>query len=485
MTPELYCLVLQNLVQQTAVTEYHSPPIDPTLLSSAPFPSHPDRVNKVLDAFASICIHEPLGQVVALSASLTREKAILSISGNTDVGPKVETHLRDVWRRIGEISHSLAPISDVYEQKGSPPRRNGPRTESLSRELRIAVYGFCYSKLGHCLDKQKAELKQFANWLKDSKKPDPAHTIASFIRGALAIFSKSPSEENVKTIATQFHAFSVLCGKKLKDFDSEYFALEREYARKFGVLWLKGVAYAFSLESQKAFRVCHRLSKLLSLDHHLQTIIDFARSARFAPYFKNPLQIVPAPSPALDPLRLDVSSEAIERCIDDCLEIPDSKFTADASKEIKDILMAKLHLKIASRPFDVTVHAELNIIAEHPTIQPYNYIGVSKLCCFLCYAAIEAYRQIAERANLLQFYTRGTHGKVYPGWAVPNLFPKDPESQTALCNGLVKHVKAEIINVGKRMRERARSDSSAASAESEKQLTVDERQYLGEHQILH
>jgi hypothetical protein len=96
LKPELYFTLLHKLISQTEVGSRHNQ-IQPSSLRPSPFPSHPDRLAKVLDAFASICLHEPKGQVVALSASLTKENARLFISENKKVDDKVLAHLYKVW----------------------------------------------------------------------------------------------------------------------------------------------------------------------------------------------------------------------------------------------------------------------------------------------------------------------------------------------------------------------------------------------------
>jgi hypothetical protein len=131
-------------------------------------------------------------------------------------------------------------------------------------------------------------------------------------------------------------------------------------------------------------------------------------------------------------------------------------------------------------PFEMGVHAELNLIKYHINnrdTQPYNYIGGSKLCCLLCHTTIESHARIESD----RFYAQGTHGKVYPGWVIPNLFPTNPERQEELSDYILEQVKDEIVNWGRVTRSgRLLSDSSASDGSSE-ELTPEELDELGKY----
>lgn len=71
-------------------------------------------------------------------------------------------------------------------------------------------------------------------------------------------------------------------------------------------------------------------------------------------------------------------------------------------------------------PFQAFVHCECALIADfnldvHPDLEPFRYIGVSKLSCAACNLWINAFNM----THHAQYHTRGTHGKWYPKWAMP------------------------------------------------------------------
>lgn len=74
----------------------------------------------------------------------------------------------------------------------------------------------------------------------------------------------------------------------------------------------------------------------------------------------------------------------------------------------------------ATAPFTASVHCECALIADfntqpHPDLEPFRYIGVSKLSCAACHLWVRAF----NATHHYQYHTRGTHGKWYPKWAMP------------------------------------------------------------------
>jgi len=62
-----------------------------------------------------------------------------------------------------------------------------------------------------------------------------------------------------------------------------------------------------------------------------------------------------------------------------------------------------------------TVHAEIQLLLhicrhDYPGSAVFNYIGCSKRNCFLCWNLLRSYGK---------FPTRGSHGKLYNGWMIP------------------------------------------------------------------
>ncbi|KAI6137198.1 hypothetical protein F5141DRAFT_1209526 [Pisolithus sp. B1] len=74
----------------------------------------------------------------------------------------------------------------------------------------------------------------------------------------------------------------------------------------------------------------------------------------------------------------------------------------------------------------------------------YLYIGCSKLSCFLCSAFIESFD-----LNGVTFKTRGSHGKIYKRWSIPDMDGLCADIITALHNALNKTEKLLVCEMMK------------------------------------
>jgi hypothetical protein len=228
--------------------------------------------------------------------------------------------------------------------------------------------------------------------------------------------------------------------------------------------------------------LCHRLSKLLSLNNHLLSLLLFARSSRLGPYLRQKPLIDLIPPCRLAPIEINLTEEAVSNCIDKSLSQTHPPYSPEVLTEIKTELLKELEGKYEQRIAHLDVHAELNLLLFHlrsPTIHCYNYFGVSKLCCFPCEATFRTYRNLSRPADHLNFYTSGTRGKVYPKWALPPVFT-DKTSQDLLCDLVRKAVEAEIVRIGQHIRQRAGSDSTAAFGGSDISMAGEGPQRYGE-----
>ncbi|KAI6137182.1 hypothetical protein F5141DRAFT_1209513 [Pisolithus sp. B1] len=115
----------------------------------------------------------------------------------------------------------------------------------------------------------------------------------------------------------------------------------------------------------------------------------------------------------------------VMRCLDQTLDptsidrfIGEGLGVIDAERKFKEI-QAQI-----SRRRHLPTHAELQLVlyiirqmdieTVHGEIYP--YIGCSKLSCFLCNIFLKLFRRSG-----FAFRTRGSHGKVYPPWSIPDV----------------------------------------------------------------
>ncbi len=83
------------------------------------------------------------------------------------------------------------------------------------------------------------------------------------------------------------------------------------------------------------------------------------------------------------------------------------------------------------------------------------YIGISKLSCIMCTHYIRAFNGLTEQ----KIATRGSHGKVYPGWFWPNLPSRDQELRPAFLGCM----RQQLLSDFELHEERRYSDSSVGS----------------------
>ncbi|KAG0705884.1 hypothetical protein DFH29DRAFT_232991 [Suillus ampliporus] len=67
------------------------------------------------------------------------------------------------------------------------------------------------------------------------------------------------------------------------------------------------------------------------------------------------------------------------------------------------------------------IHCEALLLRHHslnPGFHPLNYIGVSKSCCYPCYALFHAHDK-SVGPEQPKYFTQGCHSRLYPQWILP------------------------------------------------------------------
>ncbi len=121
-------------------------------------------------------------------------------------------------------------------------------------------------------------------------------------------------------------------------------------------------------------------------------------------------------------------------------------------------LLVELDVSEVDR-LEPTVHAELALITamakgEIDHVEP--YIGVSKLSCIMCSQYIRAFNRVTKQ----KVATKGSHGKIYPGWFCPSLPGHDEELRPAFLGFIRQQLLGDFVQHTK---PRRLSDSSVGS----------------------
>lgn len=143
----------------------------------------------LLDGLATICVHKPEGQVLALAMQLDNvgSRIRLTIAGNHNVPEKAVRNLESVWKILRDISIHSAERPRVCVGESTNKRKKkkkrvmekppGPRDPTLLRKLQHTIYQFTSKILLSRFSLHQFEFQKFATTFKKitcTSKPNPA-----------------------------------------------------------------------------------------------------------------------------------------------------------------------------------------------------------------------------------------------------------------------------------------------------------------------
>jgi hypothetical protein len=111
------------------------------------------RTINILDAFASIAIYKPKGQVVAVAMQMDheQERICLTIAENDTVPDEVIKHIEKVWGMLRELSDEYAKNRNLETPRGyrekSPEMPVIPSASRIKEMIGTEVYRFSSQKL--------------------------------------------------------------------------------------------------------------------------------------------------------------------------------------------------------------------------------------------------------------------------------------------------------------------------------------------------
>jgi hypothetical protein len=142
----------------------------------------------------------------------------------------------------------------------------------------------------------------------------------------------------------------------------------------------------------------------------------------------------------------------------------------DAVLTTLDYLSGSPHFDLATQTYtirDSHVHCEALLLRHHmlnPDLTPFNYFGVSKLCCYPCHALFSPHNTSVGPEET-KYFAKGCHNKLHPLWSIPDFSePKDSQIRFHLVQ---EHFAVELTELSRDKRNiRAGSDSTDASGGS-------------------
>jgi hypothetical protein len=177
----------------------------------------------------------------------------------------------------------------------------------------------------------------------------------------------------------------------------------------------------------------------------------------------------------IEPISLDFAIEVSDSIIRQSLvdSVIDNTITKDTLDDTVSMTMAYLHSCPQFDPAtgiytvrDSRVHCEALLLRHHvlnPDLPPFNYIAVSKLCCYPCYALFHAYNQ-STAPGQHKYFMKGYHNKLYPLWPIPQFGePKDGQIKIHMEDHFAIELR-ELLRDKQNIR--ARSDSTDVSGDA-------------------
>ncbi|KAI6138606.1 hypothetical protein BKA82DRAFT_4234318 [Pisolithus tinctorius] len=191
------------------------------------------------------------------------------------------------------------------------------------------------------------------------------------------------------------------------------------------------------------FSAGHRLlSDILFLGHLMSCYYTLVEAALNIPGFAHlSIIFVKSPAPRNCPAALPPLANAMEFFGQTLNPTSVKKFISEkldvisaerAFKQLQDTISRK-HLPTHAE-LQLVFHIIRTVDIDTMNREVYPYIGCSKLSCFLCAAFLESFNH-----HGVTFTTRGSHGKIYTLWSIPDM--------DGLCEDMVAFLHAALIRM--------------------------------------
>ncbi|KAG0633241.1 hypothetical protein HOY80DRAFT_1006166 [Tuber brumale] len=190
-----------------------------------------------------------------------------------------------------------------------------------------------------------------------------------------------------------------------------------------------------SVRSQKKpFRLRRALEKQPSLTRQIDILLAFANSPRLRPMLQYPMALVTVPRSTR---RVHLASHPQEwQAILGATSLEQEDSQGNVAHELLQWYSKEAYQCIVHCECKLLWHLQKNHGDSWDTVQPFSYLGVSKLSCSTCRIWVETWNKLGGR----QFHTHGSHAKWYWPWGMP-VTEHAPDGR-----GIEQRLKSEIIS---------------------------------------
>lgn len=367
----------------------------------------PLRLGKILDAIAGFCVSREKGEVVALGMEASPGSVNFMIATNSDV-PQATTakQLQDIWQSLKSIT------AETSRQAPTKENEKTPRKSSVSCTVRDQLTNFARLCLSYSFQKWRKRVNGKLAFFKeipysDLPRTHPFIKVRGYIRRLFEVYASSTAEIGEPSDKDSWLRFTV----HLRDTEKTI----QEFFDTDPFLGDTSKRYAKFPSLQRYLR------KIAGTLKQLDILTRAARSPRCKHIFAVPFNIQTLPP-------ISTKATAVPRSVKDWESVFERAAGVQYNMYDMDMHVISEDAAYMSREaisMHTTVHCELKIAlqAMKNGNKMYSYIGVSKLSCRGCQVWLCAFNELHET----HFCTRGSHGKAYYPWQIPQNFPNNSE----------------------------------------------------------
>jgi len=451
--PAYYADLLQNT---TSLVDRHvlSDGSCPTIPGIKGIDNQLRRLQTLLDDIASISLRKR-GNVSATMACLkygdsTLKTQLYIIFNHQDDSYRLcLQHLKSIFRMLKQVPYKTP------EMDGSPQLIMGDfKTEFL--EICTVIHNYSFSIFAYRVNKHRNEISNIRELIEKERSSFSSNqhsSLLSFLRAVemiMDIVSLAEAEKTKFSIAaiTMIHSLYLRWTKM---------GLLLEDPLADNTVTLLDTADVVLAQKGVRFRLQRWALKIMSFVISTNRLFRLTQSPRLRKLLDGAFDVEVLSSPTAKPYRCNLSRETVQMALDAAL--PETNDVTTDQKESRQLFITECSKVSPAIHKNPTVHAELALIIAMVKrgINHLPYIGVSKLSCIMCSHYIHVFGETTGR----KVFTRGSHGKAYPGWG----WPCHPNSgrDEALHRAFIAAIRAQLSRDLGQVAARRNSDSSVGS----------------------
>lgn len=366
-----------------------------------------DPMLRLHECLATITVKKKKGEVIAChiaAASGSPRRSELHMSKNDVWGSPEKAYVVELLKIFAEMSRSSSQ-------------------DTLKSQLRDKIYIYCAQKVQHRIDKMLSTIESVQEDLKKPIKelfPHDDEASLKQLKAKVELLRASLSSVREDLKSTKSSSAEALAAKSNSC---------REWARK----WDNDDRYKGVLEivREKFPYIDKRLRKVASYSRSIDVLSEWAAGVGEYRIYKD---AYPVPADAIYSTPLKVPTGQVMK-MKDWEDVAKKHYPNDATQQnLSKLRELNPFLKAMNPPKELYLHAEMHVVRDlldkatdaGKGVEQY-YIGISKLCCYLCYNCIRTVNE--QRQRQLHINVKGTHNKLYNTWLIPStISPQELQS---------------------------------------------------------